>query len=76
MPHPEIITLRRNILIQAIRQHGGAYIRPEENDQPDFMPRLASIHLRGIIATGATEAEAQASYFRQANAQNWQRAQP
>ncbi|MEL6295918.1 MAG: hypothetical protein AAFR10_16795 [Pseudomonadota bacterium] len=75
MTHPEIITLRRNVLRAAILTHGGAYITPEDNNQPGFMPRIASIHLRGITATGSTEAEAQADFFRQMAAREWKGAQ-
>lgn len=63
---PEVVEMRRRILCAAIAARGGAYILPHENHQPEAGLRIASIRLGDIQAIGATEAQAQADYFRQA----------
>ena len=58
--------MRRRVLTQVIAREGGAYILPEQNRQPDPALRVASIRARGLMGIGATEAQAQADWFRQA----------
>ena len=59
---------RRAFITNLIAIHGGAYILPEQNKQPDPMLRIASIHCKDFIGLGQTEAEAQADWLRQAYA--------
>ena len=64
-----ITDTRRRIFGAAIEAHGGAYILPAQNAQPDPALAIASIHLHGIIGIGPTEAQAHADWHRQAPAQ-------
>jgi hypothetical protein len=59
------ITKTRTHLQRHIAKRGGAYIRPEDNHQPNPALRIASIRLDGIQAIGQTEAQAQANWFKQ-----------
>lgn len=59
------IDANRAYIMAQISAHGGAYILPEHNRQPEANFRIASIHCRGHIGIGASEAAAQADWFRQ-----------
>lgn len=65
MTHQDVITLRRAVLQRLINAEGGAYIRPNQNRQPDAAFRIASIRCRGIVGIGDTELAAQSDWFRQ-----------
>lgn len=66
---PDLTKMRGDVLRRIIATEGGRYITPEMNRQPDPALRIASIHVRGLVGIGATEAQAQADWFRQAAAQ-------
>ncbi len=65
MPAPQTTDQRRAFILAIIAAEGGAYILPEQNRQPDPKLRIASIHCRGRIGIGRSEAEAQADWLRQ-----------